>query len=279
MKIVILALCALIFALPAHATDTIKESVYDRVMASNTIRCGYATWPPSFSKDPQTGEMSGYSYDVMNAVGKKLGIKIDWVEETGWGTAEQSILNHRIDMMCVDVCLDANRTKRAWHSTPFTHNPIYTFVRKDDARFDKDKSALNKASATIAIIPNTILDYAAQESYPKAIPLDVNDLAGNIDVIMAVNTKKADASFNNVYSIEQFNKNNKDHQIKIVGEPVRYCHGGFLLPQGDMNLKEMIDSAIYELNGTGKLREILAKSSPDDGKHWKAPALPYEVRK
>ncbi|MCB9985366.1 MAG: ABC transporter substrate-binding protein [Micavibrio sp.] len=252
-----------------------NESVYDRVMRTGTIRCGYAVWPPSVVKEPNTGKMSGYSYDVMNTVGEKLGLKIDWAEETGWGTAEQSIISGKIDAMCADVCLDARRTRTVWYSMPFTHNPIYTFVRHDDSRFDDSVETLNSSDMSLAVIPNTILDYAAREKYPLAHSFDVNDLGGNIDVIMAVTTKKADASFNNVYSIEQFNKNNED-KLKTVGEPVRYCHGGFLLPQGDMNFKQMIDSAIYELNGSGTLRKILAKNSPDDGRHWNSPALPYE---
>jgi len=261
------------FSFPAFAED--QGGTYDRVLKSETIRCGYATWPPSISKDPNTGEMSGYSYDVMNAVGAKLGLKIDWAEEIGWGTAEQAIASHKIDVMCADVCLDAKRTRAVWYSTPFTHNPIYTFVRKEDVRFDDSIEPLNSEKMKLAVLPNTILDYAAREKYPLAQSFDVNDLGGNIDVIMAVTTGKVDASFNNVYSIEQFNKNNGD-PLKIVGEPVRYCHGGFLLPQDDMKLKQMIDSAIYELNGSGELRGILAKNSPDDGRHWRSPALPYE---
>ena len=104
--------------------------------------------------------------------------------------------------------------------------------------------------------------------------LDVNDLAGNADVILAVTTKKADVSSNLLNAIEEFNKHN-GNLIKPIGQPVKYCSGGFLMPRGDSDLKTMIDSAITELNTDDRLKKIYTKYAPDDGKHWKIPALPY----
>lgn len=260
----------------AFAQD--KETTFDRVIRTNTLQCGYATWPPVLMKDPNTGALSGYDYDITNAVGKKLGITINWAHETGWGTAEQDIVSGKIDAMCTDVCMDAGRLKRVWQSAPFFHGPLFVFVRGDDTRFDKSLDALNDPSMKIAVVPNTIIDYGVRARYPKATIVDVNDLGGNIDLLMAVTSGKVDASVNNAYSVEQYNKTN-DKDVKMLGEPVRYCHGGFLLPQGDMNLKQMIDAALYELNTSGELKKIYLKYMPDDGIHWRTPALPYEESK
>ncbi len=189
---------------PINALAQDKETAFDRVIRTGTLKCGYATWPPSIVKDPNTGEMSGYSYDVMNAVGEKLGLEVEWAEETGWGIAEQGLVSGRYDVMCADVCLDAPRTRTVWYSRPFIHIPNFIFVRSDDTRFDESLAVLNDEAMKIAIVPNTILDYAARDNFPKAQRLDINDLAGNTDVIMAVVTRKADASVNLAYAIEQF---------------------------------------------------------------------------
>lgn len=272
-------LIILLTVLPALTQAQDKtESTFDRIIRTGTIRCGYATWPTNLTKDPNTGQMAGRSYDVMNAVGEKLGLKIDWAEETGWGTVEQGLASKRFDMMCVGMCLDAQRVKRVWYSTPYVHNPVFMFVRADDERFDKNLDALNDPAIKIAVISNTIVEYAAREKFPKATIVDIADLGGSIDLIMAVATGKADAAVNDVYSIDQYNETN-GNAVKRIGDPVRYCHGGFMLPQGDMNLKQMIDAALYELNTSSTLRKIYAKYFPDNGLHWLAPALPYERKK
>ena len=158
---------------------------------------------------------------------------------------------------------------------PFVHNPLYVLVRKDDNRFDAVSERLNDSSIKFAVVPNTVLDFAAHERFPKALRVDANDFQGNVDLIMMVVTKKADASINMMTAIDQYNQNNPQSPVKTVGEPVRFCHGGFLLPQGDVNFKHMIDAALMELSASGRLEKIIAKYMADDKRHFRLPAKPY----
>lgn len=57
MKRLLLALALLILALPA-AAETGKESAYECVMRTGTLRCGYILLPPEMNKDPNTGALS-----------------------------------------------------------------------------------------------------------------------------------------------------------------------------------------------------------------------------
>ncbi|MEK7801112.1 MAG: hypothetical protein AAB276_01545 [Pseudomonadota bacterium] len=43
-KLLIVSLLILAVVFPAYASDASKESVYDRVMRTGTIRCGYGLW-------------------------------------------------------------------------------------------------------------------------------------------------------------------------------------------------------------------------------------------
>ena len=51
-----------------------KESVYERVIRTGKIRCGYAVWQPVLMKDPNTGAFSGVYYDYMNLLAARLGL-------------------------------------------------------------------------------------------------------------------------------------------------------------------------------------------------------------
>src|ERR1035441_7647986 len=83
MKNVILALLVLLTALPAFAADKQADEVYDRVVKTHTLRCAYTIYPPFIAKDTATGEISGLFHDLLEQMGKELGIKIVWAEEVG----------------------------------------------------------------------------------------------------------------------------------------------------------------------------------------------------
>jgi hypothetical protein len=74
-----------------------QDTVYDRVMKSQTIRCGYGLWSVYLHKDPNTGKMGGIYYDYMEALGKNLGLKIEWTEEVGWGDYIAGLKGDRFD--------------------------------------------------------------------------------------------------------------------------------------------------------------------------------------
>jgi ABC-type amino acid transport substrate-binding protein len=267
----VIFLLALFWVAPIRA----DEIVFDKVLETRTIRCGYPIWPPSVAKDPNSKQISGYSYDFVMALGEKLNLKIDWAEETGWGIAEQGIKSGRYDMVCADVCTDAPRARNTWFSTPFTAMPNFIFVRADDNRFD-DWSKINDPAVKIAVVSNTNIDYRAREFFPKATRFDVTDLGGDVDIVMAVATGKADVSFNLLSSIDKFNKN-QERQLKILGDkPSHYCYGALLLPQGDTRFKYMIDTAIHEMNSTGQLEKIIGAHFSDDKRYWRVPAYPYQ---
>jgi len=77
MKKLILTLFLVLMPFLALAADKEKESAFDRVMRTKTLRCGYTIYPPFFSKDPNTGEFSGLFHDFTEQIGKELGIKIE----------------------------------------------------------------------------------------------------------------------------------------------------------------------------------------------------------
>ncbi|MCB1555938.1 MAG: hypothetical protein KDJ15_01355 [Alphaproteobacteria bacterium] len=54
----------------AYAADKQKEPVYERVIRTEQIRCGYAMSPPVLVMDPNTKELSGLDVDLWTEIGK-----------------------------------------------------------------------------------------------------------------------------------------------------------------------------------------------------------------
>ena len=114
------------------------ESVYERVMKSGTIHCGYAMFPPYCMKDPNTGKLSGIFVDILNEAGKNLGLKIEWTEEVGWASIIQGLEANRYDLVPTGIWPNASRGKHASFSIPLFYNALNIYVRAKDNRFAKN---------------------------------------------------------------------------------------------------------------------------------------------
>ena len=90
-KVVRLLVCmlALVLSLPAFAADAPKESVFDRVVRTGTLRCGYNFWEPGLVYDEKKQHLWGFYYDVMQEFEKESGINQGRVgPRRGLGTSE-----------------------------------------------------------------------------------------------------------------------------------------------------------------------------------------------
>ena len=88
-----------------------KESLYNRVMRSGKIRCGYLIYPPGCTKNPNTGKVSGIGPEAIELVAKKLGLQVEWTEEIGWSTMLEGLKTGRYDMIPTPVWTNAHRAK------------------------------------------------------------------------------------------------------------------------------------------------------------------------
>ncbi len=267
MKKFLITLGFLCICSPALAED---QAAFDRIMKTETLRCGYAVWYPNLIVDPNTKQLSGVSHDLMEEIGRRTGIKIEWTQEAGFGAAEQDLKTGKYDVLCADVCFEARRTKSAWFSRPFFSAPNYLSVRIDDVRFDQDLTLANKKEVKIATYANTIFDTYKNDKFPNAQGMDVSEIGADADTMMALVTKKVDATFNNQISIDRYNKSNGD-KVKSIGEPVGYCNGSFMIGQGEEKLKYLIDSAIEEVTANGMMADIMSKYLPENPDYWTLP--------
>jgi ABC-type amino acid transport substrate-binding protein len=144
------------------------ENTYERILRTGEIRCGYSLWEPLFTIDPKTGEKRGIFYDLMEEAGKRLGFKIIWQEELGWGTIVESVISHRVDMACTAYWLNAGRLKSASSSVPQLYTPLYVWVRQDEARPFASPDDLNSPALTVTSIDGAADNQVIAERFAKA---------------------------------------------------------------------------------------------------------------
>ena len=255
----ILFILALAFATPAFAADK-NESVHHRVIRTNTIRCGYFVWPPFFAVDPNTGGKSGIFYDVMEAMGKKLEIKIDWAQELNFGTYLEDLETGKYDMECTGGWPTATRGKFASYSNPLFYIPLVAFVRADDTRFDKNVNAANAPEIKVSVIDGENSQIIRRQQFPASTEISLPQNASPADMMMNVLTGKADITFTDMVFARQFME---QHQGKLKAidpaHPLKVIPQNMTIKSEEPRFMDMINTASEDMLLDGTVDRILKK--------------------
>lgn len=259
MKKILLSVLILMMSVPAFAAD--KESAYERVIRTGTIRCGYMLWSPILSKDAETGAFSGVGYDVMTEVAKRLGMKIDWTEEAGMDVILQGAQNGRYDMVCTPLYANSSRGKISYFSTPLYFSPVYVVTRANDNRFDKDQAVLNDPQYKLAMLDGEITAILGPQHFPKVTPHNIPQLQGYSFVLKDVDLGKADATIADIMTVMDYNKNNVE-KLKFLSKPLAVNAVAFPLPR-DGDFKQMMDTVFHEMIYDGWFENLLDTKYPE----------------
>jgi ABC-type amino acid transport substrate-binding protein len=93
----VVVLFAGMLALAAPAVVSAEGSAMDHISKDKTLRVGWAVWNPYVYRDPKTNSLVGISYDLVEDLGKALGAKVEWVEDS-WATLPAGIQAHKFDI-------------------------------------------------------------------------------------------------------------------------------------------------------------------------------------
>ncbi len=255
------------YAGPNSEQETKKETAFERVMRTNTLRCGYYVFPPVVMRDPNTGEMSGLTIDMMNTIGKKTGLKIEWTEESTFGNWIPALQAHRYDAMCAPMWSDMALGREVIYSQPLFFATIGPLVRANDTRFDGEDALkkLNSPDITIVVQEGNMILSLAKEALPKA---KLIILAAQMDaptLIQNVLTRKADAVLLDKNAVIEYNKHN-DVKLKMLKLKKPLKAQPFVLPahKDDTALRDFLNNAIFDMHMSGSIERLLEKWEPEE---------------
>jgi polar amino acid transport system substrate-binding protein len=264
---------------PKNTTDQGKQSLYDRVIQSGKIRCGYVIDPPGCIKDPNTGKLSGIGIEAVELIGKKLGLVIDWTEEVGWGTMLEGLQTGRYDMVATPIWTNANRAKIVAFSEPLYFSPIFVYAKKGDHRFVGHLEKIDLPSVKIATVDGDTGQVIADADYPKAGRLSspqMTDLSHNL---LSVATGKADVAFADPTLSVRYVINNPNSVENISRvHPVRVFPNCLSFARGEFEFKAMFDTVLQEVMNSGAMDKIISKYEAAPNVVYRA-ALPYQFPK
>lgn len=232
--------------------------------AKTTINVGtITTYPPLEFKDPQTGELTGFNHDVMEAIAAKAGLTINWVE-AAW--AEQaSFAPLKVGRMDVatGVMVD-NPEKRADVSYLDFMNDPYTFYTTNQrageftdltALCGKRVAMTRGSSTTGAAVERWNEENCVKAGKP---PLEQQAANSTPDQQLMLKQGRVDAGFTAKSSFAQAKLTGVD-EYTALGEPLVTVMYGFPFLATNTELGDKLKAALDEVIADGTYGKLIEK--------------------
>ena len=267
-------------AKPATSGVVFSDPIHDQVIQSGTIRVGYVNVSVAFDVDPKTGEVSGIFPDILREMAKNMGVRVEFVEEVGWGTMIAGLQTKRYDMMASPVWPNSSRARQTTFSNPLYYSAIGIWARESEDRFSPAGgwASLNRPEVKIGAIDGSTAETIAITQFPDATLITYPELAAEGQLFLDVTSGKIDVFFEEPAKGLIYVKNNPG-QIKNIASnhPVKVFPNVFMMPGGAYRMKEMIDTALAEVQNSGFVDRVLSKHEPAPRAYYRV-AQPYKTQ-
>ena len=211
-------------AVPSYAASVLSEILSGGVLKVGTT----GDWNPMTMKDPANNSYTGYDIDVMTALAKDLGVKVEFVP-TDWKTLVSGVTSGKYHMTG-SASISPSRAKAAGYSNSYFSLATVPLTLKKNSDKYADWSDLNKASVTVAATLGTTQEKQVKQFFPNAKYKIVEAPARDFQEVLA---GRADAHITS--NVEAYKLVAKYPQMMVVpvSAPKAPTPIAMLLPQGD----------------------------------------------
>jgi ABC-type amino acid transport substrate-binding protein len=249
------------------ATAIEKESVYDRVMRTKTLRCSYVIDEPYFMIDPNSKEKSGIFYETTELLAKKLGLKVEWSSETTYGTLEPDLQSGKADMFCGGLWEDTQKASMVHYSTALSYAPVFAYVRIDPEmdgittlKDIKDKNL------KIAVIDGEMSLLIYERLFAANPVLSLPSISDESMVAESLASGKADVTFIEPAVARSYLAKNPGKFRILNMTPIQTFANTYAAVRGEQQLIDLFDVAIHTGLNSGEIQAITKKytHSPEE---------------
>lgn len=255
------------------ATDV----AYNRVLRTGTLRVAYISYGTSFTKDPNTGNYSGIMHDALEDIARRMGLRVEYVAETAWGTMVEEVSGGRVDLVCTGLWPNATRGKYVDFTEPVYFSPVRAYVRVGNRAFDSDLSAINSPSVRIATVDGEMTSIIAAADFPRATADAHPQTTDVAQMLMEVATRRAAVTFVEPAIANAFLRTNTGTVEPVRGvDPLRVFPNVFMIAKGESKLLSMLNTALEEAANTGALDRIVQRYESTPGEYLRR-QVPYRL--
>lgn len=255
-KILIGVLSALVvlLAVVAFFMNSKKEEVNDNILVIGLDD----SFPPMGFRN-ENNEIVGFDIDIAKAVCEKLGMEMK-LQQISWASKEQELNSGNIDCIWNGFAYTEERAKTMTLTENYIKGENYFILKNKDVAKSQDELVGKKIGVQTG--SNQQLDLEKSE-FGKNV--EIIQYSDNLTAFMDLETGGIDAIFCSSiignYLIESKGKNYET----IKSENISPSNGSVIaFKQGNTELRDEIQNALYELKKDGTLKEISEKWFGED---------------
>lgn len=239
----------------AQAQPAQAKTLLDEIIARGTLKVGIpGDYRPFGYQDKATGKFEGFDIDMAEALGKALGVKVEFVKSS-WPTLMKDFEAGAFDMAAGGVSITLDRAKKGYFSTPLMREgktPITLCKNKDKfqtlAEIDKpDVKVIVNPGGTNEKFARAHLKQAKITVYPDNVTIFEQIVKGDADLMMTDSSET-------LYQQKLHPELCSVHPDK----PFDFAEKGYWL-QRDVAFKQFVDEWLHIIRADGQYKAMFAK--------------------
>nr|WP_040777284.1 amino acid ABC transporter substrate-binding protein [Nocardia pneumoniae] len=215
----------------------------------NVLKVGTEGTYAPFSFQGSDGKLTGYDVEVIQAVGDKLGKKVEFVQ-TPWDAIFAGLEAKRFDLVANQVTVNDERKAKYALSAPYTTSAGVIVTRAD-----------NNAITRLADLGGKVCAQSATSNWSKVATdagAKVEAVEGFVQAIQLLKNGRVDATVNDNLAVAEYTKKTGDSSVKIAGKTGAESKQAFAARRGDALISD-VDNALNQLRADGTLAKISEK--------------------
>ena len=241
------------------------EKLPDSIKESGKIRVGSdIEYPPIEFFKEGTDEVQGLDYDLGQAIGKKLGVKVEFINDTDFGNLITSLKNGRYDIVMSAMNDTEERRGNGADFIDYFSAGTSMLVQKGNPKNITSFDSL--CGQTIAVQKGTVqetdvlppqIEKCKQANNPIK---EVLSFEKDTDAVQQVKNGRAVANLQD-YPVAGYTAKTSGggNDFEVVGEQVDVGQYGIAVPSTQTALRDAIRDALKAVIDDGTYDQILAK--------------------
>jgi cyclohexadienyl dehydratase len=235
-------------------TAQAQESRLDAVQKSGALRvCTPGDYKPfSFAKPDGTYE--GLDIDLAHSMAKALGVEARFVK-TSWSKLMDDFVD-KCDIAVGGISVTTERAKRAAFSAAYMVNGKAPITRCENVARFQTVADINKPTVTVITNPGGSNERFVRANLPLAKVVVFND---NVTIFDEILKGHADVMISE--SVETVTQQKARPGLCAVNpeKPLQYGEMAWLLPRGDVAMKQWVDTWLHLSKAGGEYDRLLAE--------------------
>jgi len=247
MKTIIKTFAAAIMGIVLLSSSASAQTV-EAIQKRGKIVVGMDQTIPPYGLTDEKREPAGYDADVARAIGKAMGVQVEFVQVAG-PTRIPALLTNQVDIVVATLGMIPERANQVWFSMPYGSVDV-VFVSKAANKFAK---ASDTAGKRVGVVRGGIQDTSFTPIAPKTTTVVRFDddatvgqalLAGQVDAIVTASHWAA-----------EFMKRNTAAKLEVKFT-VRQSPYGIGIRKGEMDILQWMNQFVAFMKITGELDQI-----------------------